>query len=304
MAPTIKNVAIAGATSTTGGGPILDALIASNLFQVTILTRKGSRRIFPAGVAVKHVDYSSVSELTEALRGQDALINTTNIVESIPQINLVDAAAAAGVYRYLPSEFGLNNNRPEIGELPVFKAASEGLKHLREKCAASGGVMMYTDIHNGGLLDWGFEMGFTGILLGERVMTLYDDGSNEIAYTTREWLGKAVVRVLMYPKETANRPIYIASIYANQNKFFALAQEVVGENGWKVKHRSIDEMFAQSMAKFEVGDMEMESLLDFIHVADNNPQYETRWEKDDNKLLSIPRFSDEDIKAVIRRLVV
>ncbi|KAJ4162937.1 hypothetical protein NW754_014358 [Fusarium falciforme] len=303
MPPTIKNVAIAGAASTTGG-PILDALIASNLFQVTILTRKGSRRIFPAGVAVKHVDYSSVPELTEALRGQDALINTTNIVESIPQINLVDAAAAAGVYRYLPSEFGLNNNKPEIGELPVFKAASEGLKHLREKCAASGGVMTYTDIHNGGLLDWGFETGFTGILLGERVMTLYDDGSNEIAYTTREWLGKAVVRVLTDPKETANRPIYIANTYASQNKLLALAQEVVGDGAWTVKHRNTDEMFAQSMAKLEAGDIEMESLLDFIHVADNNPKYETRWEKDDNELLSIPRFSDEDIKAVIRRLVV
>lgn len=270
---------------------------------MTILTRKGSGRIFPTGVAVKHVDYSSVPELTEALRGQDALVNSTNIVEPIPHINLVDAAAAAGVYRYLPSEFGLNNNKPEIGNLPVFKAASEGLEHLREKCATSGGAMTYTDIHNGGLLDWGFETGFTGIQLDERVMTLYDDGSNEIAYTTREWLGKAVVRVLMYPKETANRPIYIANTYASQSKLLALAQEVVGDDGWTVKYRNTDEMFAQSMAKLEAGDIEMESLLDFIHVADNNPKYETRWEKDDNELLGIPRFSDEDIKAVIRRLV-
>ncbi|OQE22104.1 hypothetical protein PENFLA_c013G06043 [Penicillium flavigenum] len=302
MAPRIKTVAIAGATSTTGA-PIFNALIATNLFRVTVLTRKGSNHKFPVGVAVKHVDYSSVFELTEALRGQDALINTTNIVESIPQINLVDAAVAAGVYRYLPSEYGLNNNKPEIGQLPIFKAASEGLQHMREKCAASGGATTYTDIHNGGLLDWGFETGFTGILLRERVITLYDEGSNEIAYTTREWLGKAVVRVLTHPEETANRPVYIANTYASQKKFLALSQEVVGHEGWLVKHQSTDEMFAESMAKLESGDIGMESLLDFIHVADNNPKYETRWEKDDNELLGIPRFSDEDVKAVMMRLV-
>jgi hypothetical protein len=62
-------------------------------------------------------------------------------------------------------------------------------------------------------------------------------------------------------------------------------------------------MFAESMAKLKSGDIGMESLLDFIHVADNNPKYETRWEKDDNELLRIPRFSDEDIKAVIGSVI-
>lgn len=270
---------------------------------MTVLTRKGSNHKFPLGVAVKHVDYSSISELKEALTGQDALINTTNIVESVPQINLIDAAVAAGVYRYLPSEYGLNNNKPEIGQLPIFNAASEALRHMREKCAASGGATTYTDVHNGGLLDWGFETGFTGIRLRERVITLYDEGSNEIAYTTREWLGKAVVRILTHLEETANRPVYIANTYASQRKFLSLSQEVVGDQGWLVKHQSTDEMFAESMAKLESGNIEMESLLDFIHVADNNPKYETKWEKDDNELLGIPRFSDEDIKAIMRRLV-
>lgn len=270
---------------------------------MTVLTRKGSKHIFPVGVTVKRVDYSSVPELVEALRGQDALINTSNIIESIPQINLIDAAVAAGVYRYLPSEYGLNTNKPDIGELPIFKAASEGLKHMRKMCAASGGATTYTDIHNGGLLDWGFETGFTGILLREHVITLYDEGSNEIAYTTREWLGKAVVRVLTYPEETANRPVYIANTYASQKKLFDLSQEVVGDEGWTVNRQNTDEMFAESMAKLKSGDIGMESLLDFIHVADNNPKYETRWEKDDNELLRIPRFSDEDIKAVIGSVI-
>ncbi|KAH6952436.1 hypothetical protein BKA56DRAFT_605238 [Ilyonectria sp. MPI-CAGE-AT-0026] len=302
MAPNIKNVTIAGATSTTGV-PILAALLASNLFHVTVLTRKGSKHTFPAEVIVKHVDYTSIQDLTAALRGQDALINTTNIVEPVPQFNLIDAAVAAGVYRYLPSEYGLNNNKPAIGELPVFKAAYDALQHVKALCAASGGATTYTDVHIGGLLDWGIEMGFTGIALRERVVTLYDGGVNEIAYTTREWLGKTVVRVLTSPGETADRAVYVANTYASQNRLVGLVKEVVGDEGWTVERKDTEEMFAASMAKVESGGADMDSLLDFIHVADNNPKYETRWEKDDDELLGVRRFSDEDIKDIVKRLV-
>jgi hypothetical protein len=62
-------------------------------------------------------------------------------------------------------------------------------------------------------------------------------------------------------------------------------------------------MLANSMAEFESGNAELESLLGFIHVADSNPKYETRWEKNDNELLGIPKFSDEDIMAVIKSVV-
>jgi hypothetical protein len=111
------------------------------------------------------------------------------------------------------------------------------------------------------------------------------------------------MRILTCPEETSNRSVYIANTYASQKKLFVLSQEVVGDESWTVKHLNTDVLFAESMAKLKSGDIGMESLLDFIHVADNNPKYETGWEKNDNELLGIPRFSDEDIKAVIKRLV-
>lgn len=298
MAQKIKNVAIAGATG-NAGAPIFRALLDSKLFNVTVLTRKGSNHPFPPEVTVKYVDYANVPELTEALKGQDALINATYIAEVVPQINLVDAAIAASVYRYLPSEYGLDTNKPEIGGLPIFEAATAGLKHMHEKCAASGGVTTYTEVHNGGFLDWCFETGFLGILPRERVVTLYDDGSNEIAYTMVEWVGKTVVSVLMHPEETANRGVWVANTYVSQKQLFTLAKEALGAEGWTIKHKNTDEMLVNSMAKLETGDIDLESLLDFIRVAD--VKYETRWEKDDNELLGIPRLSNEDIKAVIKK---
>ena len=263
------------------------------------MTRKGSNREFPSEVTVKPVDYGNVPELTEALKGQDALVNATYIAEIVPQINLVDAAVAAGVYRYLPSEYGLDTNKPEIGELPIFEAATAGLKHMHEKCAAPGVITTYTEVHNGGFLDWCFETGFLGILPRERDVTFYDDGSSEIAYTTLEWVGKAVVGVLTHPDETSNRGVFVANTYASQKQLFALAKEAVGAEGWSIQQKSTDEMLANSMAKLETGDIDLESLLDFIRVAD--AKYETRWEKDDNELLGIPRFSDAEIKEVIKK---
>lgn len=243
-------------------------------------------------------------ELTEALKGQDALINATSVSDVTPQINIVYAAVAAGVYRYLPSEYGLDTNNPAIGALPIFEAAAAGLKHMHEKCAVSGGATTYTEVHTGAFLDWCFETGFLGILLRARDVTLYDDGANEIAYTTLEWAGKAVVGVLAHPEETANRPVYVANTYTSQKKLLALAKEVPGEEGWTIKHRSTDEMLEKSTAKLEAGDIDLDSVLDFVGIACANPKYETKWEKDDNELLSIPRFSNGDVKEVIKTVAL
>jgi hypothetical protein len=86
--------------------------------------------------------------------------------------------------------------------------------------------------------------------------------------------------------------VFVANTYISQQQLFALAKEALGDEGWTVKHKNTDEMLANSMAKLETGDIDLESLLDFIRVAD--AKYETRWEKDDNELLGIPRFSKEE----------
>lgn len=250
-------------------------------------------------MTVKEVDYASVPDLTAALKGQDALVNATYIADAIPQINLIDSAIAAGVYRYLPSEYGIDTNKPEIGTLPIFEAAYAALKHIHEKCAVSNSVTTYTEIHTGGFLDWCFETGFLGILPREKAVTIYDEGDNATAYTTMEWAGKAVVAVLTHPDQTVNRGVFVANTYSSQQRLLALAKEAIGEDGWTIRYKSTDEMLAASYAKLECGDIDLESLLDFIRVADM--KFETKWEKDDNELLGIPRFSDEEIKEVIKK---
>jgi hypothetical protein len=170
---------------------------------------------------------------------------------------------------------------------------------MHEKCVAPGSATTYTELHNGGFLDWCFETGFLGILPKERTVTIYDEGTNEVAYTTLEWVGKAVVGVLTHPEETANRAVFVANAYLSQMQLFSMAQQAIGTQGWTVEHKKTGEMLVNSFAKLESGDIDLESLLDFIRVAD--AKYETRWMTDDNELLGIPRFSNDDVKVVIEK---
>jgi len=80
-------------------------------FNVTILTRDASKGGLPEGAKVKAVDYSSTDSLKAALEGQDAVVSTLGGGALGGYYPLIDAAVAAGVQRFIPSEFGINTRK-------------------------------------------------------------------------------------------------------------------------------------------------------------------------------------------------
>jgi uncharacterized protein YbjT (DUF2867 family) len=109
---TIKNVAIASAAGALGSA-VLQKLVDCNLFNVRILRAKSSKSVFPVGMDVVDVDYSSIDWLKSALAGQDAVVFTVGTPGLAGQTTLVDAAIAAGVGRFLPSEYGVDLDNPK-----------------------------------------------------------------------------------------------------------------------------------------------------------------------------------------------
>src|ERR1700726_2267026 len=107
MASTIKNVAVVGAAGNLGG-VILDRLVASGKFNIKVLKRSGSKSSLPAAMDVVEVDFTSLDSLKSALAGQDAVVSAVGMRGLESQLLLVDAAASAGVKRFIPSEFGSN----------------------------------------------------------------------------------------------------------------------------------------------------------------------------------------------------
>lgn len=82
----------------------LPAFLESDL-EVTAIVRSTSTATFPEGIKVIKTEYN-LADLTEALKGKDAVISMIPIVSLDQQAVVIDAAIAAGVKRFIPSEYG------------------------------------------------------------------------------------------------------------------------------------------------------------------------------------------------------
>jgi hypothetical protein len=65
------------------------------------------------------------ADLIAAFRGQDVVVNALTSTSVAEQYRFVDAAVA-GIKRYVPSEYGLNNLNPKAQELSSVFRDKEG----------------------------------------------------------------------------------------------------------------------------------------------------------------------------------
>ncbi|KAK2792066.1 hypothetical protein FQN52_004176 [Onygenales sp. PD_12] len=100
------HVALAGVGAL--GQHILRGILATEKHSVTILTR-GEPRFNDPRVTWRKVDFTDKSSLVEALRGVETCISTGSSFDDKAfaegQMTLVEACIAAGVRRFVPSEF-------------------------------------------------------------------------------------------------------------------------------------------------------------------------------------------------------
>ncbi|TQN73641.1 hypothetical protein CSHISOI_01867 [Colletotrichum shisoi] len=300
MAPTIKNVALAGAGGNLGPS-LLKELMDSNKFNITILTRKAGSQKFPSGVMVREVDYESLDSLTQALEGQDALVNSTNSFDPKVATRFVYAAAAAGVYRYIPPDFGLDPERAHVPSLPVFGIKTLTRHHMKQKAAENNGRFTWTIIANGPFLDWGIRSSFMGVDVKNRKLSLFNDGENVVPYTMLADVGKAVAGTLLYPNETANRIVYVQSTVKSQKQMGTLAQEAVG-GSWDTTTVDVDAIYANCLESIGKGIMTPDVMHPQLLYACSKKEFAQPWEKSDNALLGVKEMSDEELKAVCKQI--
>ncbi|KAJ1554308.1 hypothetical protein HK405_005439, partial [Cladochytrium tenue] len=121
-------VALAGASGQVGAA-VLTQLLAAG-FQVTALTRSAGRVQVRPGVTEVVVDFGNHDVLVAALADHHAVVATTAGESAAAQILLADAAADAGVTRFVPSDFGSDLDDPESRALPVFADKIKVREHL------------------------------------------------------------------------------------------------------------------------------------------------------------------------------
>jgi nucleoside-diphosphate-sugar epimerase len=312
MSNPIKNVLIAGATGSVGA-PILASLLAEPSFTVTVLSRASSSASFPSHVPViKISDAYTTSELTSAFKGQDAVVIalTTSSVTADGKdglaIRLIDAAAAAGVKRFIPSEFGANNLDKRARDLvPVYDIKGAMLEYLIAKAKASNGTFTWTSISCGSWLDWALDPSKSGNFLGidvkARTATVYDSGNRKFVITTSGNTGLAVARALMRPALTENKQVFLMDFETTTREIVGALEKETGEK-FKVDEKESAPIIKASREKYDAGDFSAAfPLLAISFGGDVDAGYDFANEQEIwNDKLGLPKVGlDEVIKEAV-----
>ncbi|KAM6517710.1 hypothetical protein FSOLCH5_008677 [Fusarium solani] len=298
MAHQIKNVALAGASGSLGSC-ILQALVRTGRFNVTVLARKTMDDV-PSGAVVQVVDFESASALTAALKGQDALIDATSAPDPSVAIRLMDAAAAAGVYRMIPSEFSSDPANPKGRSLAPFQGKVKALEHIQK--LADDGKITWTAISNHAFLDWGLRMTFLGIDLGNRKISYLNGGNTVVPHTILASVATAVANALSKPEETKNRICYICNRQMTQRELVQLVKQALGDQGWESEDLDMSQVFEKAMAQLQAGQVNWQVIGDIIRFSISTPGYVKRLEKTDNELLGVEEMSDEQVVALVKEI--
>ncbi|KAK0736026.1 hypothetical protein B0T21DRAFT_332197 [Apiosordaria backusii] len=265
----IKTVAVLGGTGNLGPSIVSELLSAG--FTVTGLTRltsSNSTPAYPDSVSVHKVDFGSFDSLKSAFSGQDAVVSVVGSPGIGAQKVAVDAAIAAGVKRFIPSEFGVNTRKVRdwpIGK--ILKGKVEVVDYLIEKVkeGVNGGEFGWTGVSTGLFFDWGLENhGLSTVNLKEKTSSIVDSGNEKFQVSTLAQVGRAVVGILQHPEETKNKYLVTSSFQVSQNELIKAVEELTGEKFPVVKREKAEELQKAGEEKLAVGDFR--AFLDFLRA--------------------------------------
>lgn len=276
------------------------ALVAIGRFEVTVLARARPKDDI-AGVRVVVVDFANHEALTAALEGHDAVVSSLSRAAIPSQASLIDAAIAAGVQRFIPSEFGANLQNENARQLAAYQNKVRVEEYLERKAAETN--ITYTYVYINSLLDWSMK---AGVLLDRtrQIVPLYDGGTNRVSMSTIPSTAQAVVGVLANPSETSNRAVHVHATIISQRELLGYVKELDPNGSWSGQVIEFSELEkgtsekdgkpgGQSISRFHVDAMK-------AAFAKN---YGNRFDEQDNKLLEIPAMSEDDVKSLLRSLM-
>ncbi|KAJ3541557.1 hypothetical protein NM208_g4550 [Fusarium decemcellulare] len=300
MASPFRKILIVGATGSIGS-IILQALINEPTFVVTALQRSSSKGKLPPHVHVVTIDDSYPSEaLVSAFSSQDAVINCMTSLAVSDQLRFVDAAVTAKVGRYVPSEYGLNNNKPEARALnSVFREKGEVQDYLRSKESTG---LEWMAIACGMWLKWSALHDFLGMHIKERRFVMWDDGNGWFSTTTEENTALAVVNALSKKwDETKNRVVWLSDFAMTQNILFEAIQRISGHE-FTIERINSNQFVKENQTAVAAGDNYATYAL--IETGFVTGKFGGHLEKEGpimNEALGIPKRNlDEVVQATLK----
>ncbi|KAK6215222.1 hypothetical protein QIS74_08241 [Colletotrichum tabaci] len=291
---TIRKVALAGKGYV--GERIYDELVNAG-YDVTVLSRLNPKN----EDNVRIVDYESTESLTEALRGQDAVISTVNPAGWPHQYKLIDAAVNSGsVKHFIPSDFTSLSTNPAVSQYPYYKDAVAIQEYLKDKADQSG--MKWTVVATGPLL---------GCVLNGNYMYNYQEQtalqvsnvSHRVSVTRRSTLAKVISGIFARSKNMQSGPIFIQDYTTSQKEMLEVAERLSGKK-WSVQHVDGEEKLQNGLDMFKKAAADETTPPIFatflvIHNTIFGGHYNTFWDGMGNKYLELPFMSKGEFEDLI-----
>ncbi|EHK23109.1 uncharacterized protein TRIVIDRAFT_27827 [Trichoderma virens Gv29-8] len=302
MSP-FKNIILIGAAGSIGS-VVLAALEKEPSFTITLIQRASSKAKMPAHLkAITVPDSYPTDELIPAFRGQDVVINCMTSLSVADQFRIIDAAIAAGVRRYVPSEYGLNNMRRDAQALNlVFHDKGKIQEYLRAK--AQAGVIEWMSISCGMWIRWSMAHDFLGMHIGERRFVFWDDGEGYFSCTTEENSAQGLVNALLTAGTDRdvwkNTNVYLSDFAITQKQLLEAIERI---QGVKYTTESIDghKFIEEKQAAVAAGNAT--ATFDLIETGFVTGRYGGHLEKEgeiQNDKLGLPKQTlDEVVKAAL-----
>ncbi|KAK7736632.1 hypothetical protein SLS53_006835 [Cytospora paraplurivora] len=296
----IVKVALLGATGNLGA-PILNALIGEGIFEVTVFQRASSKSK-PAHLDKINVvtvsDSLRVDELTEKLRGQDAVVVCYRPKDASDQIKIGQAAAAAGVKRLIPADFGsCDSSGQRERELVKLFDRKVQIRESLQELAARNEAFSWTSLVNGHFFDWGLREDFLHFYLKTKRAEIMDDGDKKSSQATLAQIARATVRILQRPEVTKNRMLFIQSFCVSQNEVLRSLEKATGAK-WETKRFDSEDYIREKKALADQGDLDAIEDLVFVLGAING-----NWEEKPDFAMELLGLENEDLDEVVQEVV-
>ena len=265
-------------------------------FTVSVLQRASSKaKIHRTVHLITVTDSYPEEELKAAFKGQDVIINCITSLDVSEQYRFIDAAIEAGVRRYVPSEYGLDNLKPEAQALNmVFRDKGKVQEYLRSKTD----VIEWMSVSCGMWIKWSMEHDFLGMHVREKRFVLWDEGEGYFSCTTEENTALAVVNALSrHPEETKNKNLFLSDFAITQRQLLAEIERQTGEK-FSVEKLDSYKLIEEKQAAFEAGDRYATYAL--IETGFVTGRYGGHLEKSGeilNEELGLPRQNLQEVVA-------
>ncbi|OPB41883.1 hypothetical protein A0O28_0104430 [Trichoderma guizhouense] len=299
-----KKVILIGATGSIGS-VVLAALEKEPSFTITLIQRASSKAKMPVHFKTITVpDSYPTDELIPAFQGHDVVINCMTSFSVADQFRIIDAAIAAGIRRYVPSEYGLNYMRHDAQALnQVFNDKGKIQEYLRAK--AQTGVIEWMSIACGMWIRWSMANDFLGMHIGERRFVFWDDGEGYFSCTTEENSAQGLVKALLAAGTDRdvykNTVIYLSDFAITQKQLLEAIERIQGVK-YTTESINSSNLITEKQAAVAAGDVKATFAL--IETGFVTGRYGGHLEKEgeiQNDKLHLPKNTlDEVVEAALK----